>query len=212
MGQFLTRDSSSVFVITDENNIDISIPKKGLETIISYDFNVNQMAVILGQVYKGKLLIIKDFTGKDTRDVTNKLVEYLRGVNIDTVKVTGDSSGNSTSSKSADESDYTIIKDVLKGAGIKFKLITPKSNPSVSYSIDVCNRYLSSNSITGEDVSIFFGTEVGNLLISLKSVMIESNGTFKKKGKEDKFTHFADAFRYLVMAVFGNNDKIGGLY
>lgn len=116
-----------------------------LPIIVGLDFNVGLMAWELLQ-HRGQ-----DFYFGDEISVSNTDTEECAHLLADKVKdhkpgiiIIGDSSGNARRTSATGQTDYKIIMNVLKAAGIKVENRTPESNPGVKDRVNCMNGRLRS--------------------------------------------------------------------
>jgi len=123
-GEFVNLTSGSVYPEFDRelNHTDEEI-KPGESLECGMDFNVNNMSISVGVVRNNEPRVLDEIQGsRDTREACRALQERYPGHHV---TIFPDASGKNTSSKSASESDLTIIK------GFKFKIKNSRKNPFV---------------------------------------------------------------------------------
>lgn len=114
-----------------------------LPIIVGLDFNVGLMAWELLQnrgpdFYYGDEIAIKN---TDSEECGKALVEKVKGHKQGVILI-GDSSGNARKTSAVGQTDYSIIKNILKSAGIKCVDNTPEANPPVKDRINCVNAAL----------------------------------------------------------------------
>jgi hypothetical protein len=103
-----------------------------LPILVGLDFNLNPMSWVLGQ-YRGRDIHYHDeirLERSHTPEAAAVLAERVRGHKAGVVLI-GDATGNSAQRAAAGESDYSILKSVLRANGIPFTDKTPESNPTL---------------------------------------------------------------------------------
>lgn len=185
-GEFVNLTSGAVHGEFDRilNHTDEEITARdSLE--VGMDFNVNNMSATIGVVRNGQPMVLDEITkGTDTHYVCKTLKEWYPG---QTITVFPDASGNSKSSKSASESDMTIIRSY------GFKIKKDRKNPFIK------DRVISVNT------QICDGTGVRKLMVNthkcteltecLEQLVYDNNGQPDKKSDKD---HLPDALGYWI--------------
>lgn len=127
-----------------------SVVSPYLPVVIACDFNVNPMCWELGQTRADQWYFFDEIhledtnTAESSRELVARLCELRDQGNLRAnpqVIVVGDATGESRNTK-ATESDYSIITNALKTAGISYSNATPKSNPPVKTRINSMNAKL----------------------------------------------------------------------
>lgn len=173
--------------------------------ILGLDFNVNPMSWTLGQyVYESWWWFDEiRLTDSNTPEAADALVTKLMVMKEQghrpadhQVILCGDASGNARSTK-GNESDYEIIKQKLKAAGIKFRNITPAANPSIKDRVNAVNAKCRS---AAGDVRFFI--HPGNCrwaIHDLERVVWKPGADFiLDPGKDKMLTHASDSIGYPV--------------
>ena len=133
-GQFVNLTAGSVYADFDRvlNHTD-EVMEPGEPLHIGMDFNVLKMASVIYVVRNGEPRAVGELTGvRDTPEMARILKERFKDKGHGIV-VYPDASGKATSSKSASESDLSI----LKGAGLQIRV--DPSNPAVKDRINAVN-------------------------------------------------------------------------
>lgn len=136
-GEFVNLTSGSVYPEFSRtlNHTD-NVIRFGDHLHVGMDFNVNNMAAGIHVIRDGAPHALDEITGgRDTPDVCQAIKERYPDHQI---TVYPDASGNGTSSKSASQSDITIIKS------FGFKVKAPSKNPFIkdrviSLNAQICN-------------------------------------------------------------------------
>ena len=173
--------------------------------ILGLDFNVNPMCWALGQyVYEkwwwfDEIRLTDSNTPEAARALRDKLIllkeQGHRPPDHDVI-ICGDASGNARSTK-GNESDYEILKQVLKDAGIRFRNITPLANPSIKDRVNAVNAKCQS---AGGDIGFFINPETCKWTVhDLERVVWKQGADFiLDPGKDKMLTHASDAIGYPI--------------
>ena len=173
--------------------------------VLGLDFNVNPMHWTLGQSVNHYWWWFDEIHMKDSNTAeaatalaTKLLVMREQGhapSDYD-VMICGDSSGNARSTKS-NESDYEIIKQVLKAHGIKFRNITPPANPSSKDRVNTVNAKCKSAS--GEIAMWVHPLNCKMLIHDLERVVWKPGADFiLDSGPAKDLTHASDSIGYPI--------------
>lgn len=119
---------------------DGSIKSPHLPIIVAMDFNISPMAWTIGQYAAGKFYWFDSIwlEGSHTQEAALELVERVKG-HAPGVILAGDATSKASQRAAAGQSDYDIVTNILRSAGIKFSNITPDSNPSVKDRVNTFN-------------------------------------------------------------------------
>lgn len=172
---------------------------------LGLDFNVNPMCWTLGQMVNHQYWWFDEIHLNDsnTAEASKELVQKIlvmkdqchRAPDYDVI-ICGDASGNARSTKS-NESDYEIIKQTLKAAGIKFKNITPEANPSIKDRVNAVNARC--KSAAGEVSMWVHPINCKWLIHDLERVLWKIGGDFTlDPGKQRELTHSSDGAGYPI--------------
>jgi len=113
-----------------------------LPIVVGLDFNVGKMCWVLGQ-FKGQAVHWHDelvIRNTNTQEAAPALIPKLQGHKPGVILI-GDASGKARRS-SASATDYQIILETLRAAGISVKNLTPEANPPVKDRVNVVNSAL----------------------------------------------------------------------
>ena len=185
--------------------------------VLGLDFNVNPMAWVFGQfVYDtwwffDEIRLSDSNTPEAARVLRDKMMilkdQGHRPPDFDLI-ICGDASGNARSTK-GNESDYQIIKQVLKDAGIKFRDITPAANPSIKDRVNAVNAKCKSAS--GEVGLRVHPTNCKWLIHDLERVVWKQGSDFVlDPGPQKDLTHSSDAMGYPI-AELSPIKQLGGM-
>lgn len=186
-GQFVNLTSGAVYPDFDRraNHCDDAL-KDGEPLHVGMDFNVLQMAAVLCVVRDAKPVVVGELTGvRDTPTMAALLKErFGEGRSI---TIYPDASGGNTSSKSAGESDLTI----LRKAG--FSIRANPSNPAIRDRVNAVNAMIL-NSV-GERRLRVNTRACPKLTESLEQQVYDANG---EPDKSTGLDHVVDAFGYFI--------------
>jgi Terminase large subunit, T4likevirus-type, N-terminal len=165
-----------------------------LPLVIGLDFNVGLMAWEIMQFrgrqsYTGDEIAIPD---TNTQECAPKLRDKVKGHPAGVVLI-GDASGESRRS-SATKSDYGIILECLKTAGIQVRNLTHEANGPVKERINICNAALKDS--TGATHAWYHPTRVPYLKKDFERVLWRGEDLDKRDGLR---THASDAWGYPVV-------------
>ncbi|MBM2883922.1 terminase family protein [Chromobacterium phragmitis] len=197
-GQFCNLTSGSVYPCFDRklNHSDAEIqPYEQLH--IGMDFNVLKMAAVLYVIRDGNPIAVDELVDvRDTPEMARMIVERWRSKNH-AVTIYPDASGQNTSSKSASESDLTI----LRSAG--FTVSVGASNPAVK------DRVLSVNAMLlngrGERRMRVNTRRCPRFTKGLEQQAYDTNGEPDKKSGVD---HVNDAGGYPIVRLWPIAKKV----
>ncbi|MCP4256859.1 MAG: terminase [Planctomycetes bacterium] len=132
-GKFVNLQAGTVYYTFDRHiHKNDMVHKKREPILVGMDFNVNDMCASVWVKRGGMLNAVDEFCGlRDTPDVCDALNEEYPGCHI---TVFPDASGGGTSSKSASESDLSILKD----SG--FNVSALKKNPLIKNRVAAVNK------------------------------------------------------------------------
>lgn len=190
-GQFVNLASGSVYPEFDRklNHCDDSI-RTGEPLHIGLDFNVLNMHAIIGTVREGRPRALAELTGvRDTPTMARMLRERY-GQRGHSITLYPDASGQNTSSKSASESDFTILRQQLPEAVID----APPANGAVRDRINAVNAMIHNDK--GERRLLVNTHACPKLTAALEQQPYDSNGEPDKKGGLD---HPPDALGYWIV-------------
>lgn len=173
--------------------------------ILGPDFNVNPMHWNLGQMVNHYWWWFDEIHLKDSNTpeaalaLAHKLlVMREQGHNPPDydVIICGDASGKARSTKS-NQTDYEIIKQVLKAHGIRFRDVTPDANPSIKDRVNSVNAKC--RSASGELAMWFHTTQCKMLIHDMERVTWKVGGDFiLDPGPARDLTHASDGIGYPV--------------
>lgn len=167
---------------------------KGLEylpnlpVILSFDFNVEPITCLAGQVDGLERVRVLD----EFRLMNSDIEELCFRINTTypdkMLLVTGDASGQNRVALKRDLNYYKIIKQVLRLGMGQFKL--PKANPRIKNTRVLCN------SLLGRHTDYLFSDRVPYLITDIEETEVDENGEIDESKDKHK-GHLLACFRYL---------------
>lgn len=162
LAEFRDLGSGSVYVTFGQHNItDVSPFALSGETISPYlpilvgmDFNLSPMSWCIGQnrnrefYWHDEIVLHKSHTQEASQVLAERVKNHKPGIIL-----VGDASGNAGQRAAAGQSDYDIIKQVMKANGIKVTDKTPDANPSIKDRVNAVNS-LHKNS--ANEISVWY--------------------------------------------------------
>lgn len=189
-GQFVNLNSGSVYADFDRklNHTD-EVAEEGEPLHIGMDFNVLKMAAVVYVLRENKMYAVDELTDvRDTPTMARLIKDRFEG---HAIKVYPDASGQNTSSKSASESDLSILRE----AG--FSLVVDASNPRVK------------DRIMATEAMLLNGKGERRLLVNTNRCPKFTEGleqqVYDKHGEPDKSSgvdHVNDAGTYPIVKLF----------
>jgi hypothetical protein len=184
--------------ISDKNPFAISGEpiSKYLPILIAADFNLNPGSWVLGQ-NRGRSFYWFDeivMPHSHTQMMSQELVDRLVLLECNNVIIIGDASGKSSQRAASGQSDYDIMKNALKLAGIKFSDKTPDANPAVKDRVNALNC-----SLLGADGSVntTIHPSCKKLITDLRRVIWkEGSASLAIDKSNHELTHTSDAIGY----------------
>lgn len=172
---------------------------------VGTDFNVNPISWVMGQFAYDKFWFFDSIHLNDSNspEASRLLVDKImimrdQGFQATETEVIicGDASGNARSTKGND-SDYDIIKQTLKAAGIRYRDVTPDANPAIKDRINAVNSKLKSAS---DNIGVYIHkTNCKPLMHDLERVLWKNGADFQlDSGKDRQLTHASDAMGYVI--------------
>ena len=173
--------------------------------ILGPDFNVTPMSWSIGQhAYEkwwwfDEVRLTDSNTMEAAKEFRDKVIvmkqEGWRAADP-CIWICGDASGKSRSTKS-NESDYDILKGVLKESGLTYKDMTPEANPSIKDRINAMNAQF--KNAAGEASAFIHPINAKWLIHDLERVVWKSGSDFTlDPGKDKMLTHMSDGAGYPV--------------
>jgi phage terminase large subunit len=167
---------------------------------LSFDFNVNPMTCIAGQLQGNKILVIEEFVLRDS-DIY-ELCDHIRMrlPKSNNIMVTGDATGkNRQAISKGGITYYQVIADKLKLSGYQFVI------PSVNHS-NLNSRELISRAFHTD--LCFINPNCKLMINDLTYCEVGSDGKLLKKttGTGSELSHLMDCLKYLLINNF--KDKL----
>lgn len=178
------------------------------------DFNVHRMGWTLAQFRNGSGHYFFDeiYGLENTSKSVEEFIYRFKNLGIKAnpgVILVGDASGKANKTSAAGQTDYTIIHDALRKAGIVFTDLTPDSNPHVKDRVQTMNtRFKNSEGI----VSIWANpTKCKNLIKDWQRVTWKesSQGAMLDQVRDRSLTHLSDGAGYGVYVRNGITNEGG---
>lgn len=168
------------------------------------DFNVSPMAWTLGQVVNhywwwfSEIHLNDSNTAEAAKELSQRLLmmreQGHRPADYDII-ICGDASGDARSTK-GNQTDYEIIKSVLKAHGIKFRNSTPLANPSIRDRVNSVNAKF--RSAAGE-ISMWIHPQCKTLIHDLERLTWKAGADFiLDPGPKRDLSHASDSIGYPI--------------
>lgn len=169
-----------------------------LPIIVGLDFNVGMMVWVLGQRRGHQMHFQQEICveNTDSQQCATILAERVKDHKPGVILV-GDASGNARKTSAVGETDYKLIKAMLKSYNIKYEDLTPKENPFVKDRINCVNSALKAADGT---VNLTYNPiKMPNVRRDFERVKWKqgADGAFLDKS-DAKLTHSSDALGYPV--------------
>ena len=175
-----------------------------LPVVLGMDFNLSPMSWIFGQTAKDQfhffdeIYLRNSHTMEAALELRNRILTMrFEGFRAETeVILCGDATGKATQ-RSSNQSDYDIVKAVLRDAGIKFRDQTPESNPSIKDRVNAVNTKC--KNARGE-VELWVNFEKCKMLVhDLQRVTWKVGADITlDPGSKKELTHCSDAIGYVI--------------
>lgn len=173
--------------------------------VVGMDFNLSPMAWVLGQVsadrwyWFDEIFLRNSHTMEAAKELRDRiLLLKANGYRAEpNLILCGDATGKATQ-RSSNQSDYDIVKFVLKEAGITFRDDTPDANPSIKDRVNAVN--VKCMDARGE-ISLWVNPDkCPNLIKDLDRVGWKQGADFTlDPGPKKDLTHISDAMGYCVV-------------
>lgn len=172
--------------------------------IMAPDFNLSPMAWNLGQVaadrwwWFDEIHLERSHTLEAAMVLRDRILIMIDGGFRATphVIICGDATGKATQ-RSSNQSDYDILKAVLRAAGITFRDDTPEANPSIKDRVNAVN--IKCRNARGETDLFVHPEKCPHLVTDLERVVWKVGADFTlDPGKKRERTHNSDGIGYAV--------------
>lgn len=179
-----------------------------LPILVGMDFNLHPMCWVLGQ-HRQTVIHYHDeiyLENSNTPEAADELCERAKG-HAPGVLLVGDASGKAGQRAAAGESDYSIIKQKLKEAGIRCEDRTPEANPAIKDRVNAMNAACKAAS---GSVKLTISPECKRTIKDLlKRKWKENSSSLAFDNSDPMAGHLADAVTYPV-SVLNPIKPIGG--
>lgn len=159
--------------------------------ILSFDFNVDNCACVLGHIGSDYIHIFDEMVGNDLPDLLDKLKFKYNKFLVNCI-VTGDSAGRARNHMVSDSmNSYRLIKNSLELTSNQIKInVNPKHKDSRIF----CNTILAFHP------NVYINPRCDKTIYDLKNVEANQDGGIIKKDRNvaNQKGDFLDAFRYLI--------------
>ena len=197
-GRFINTTSGRVYYAFDRRS---HVREQGYDEsrglILSCDFNVNPMIWVITQE-KGERVAVLDEIVLREADTSQAVAEFKARFKAEAeeVEIFGDAAGKHRDTRQVGRTDYTIIKNLMKGARMR----VPSSNPPVKDRVNAVNLLLQSkNQVKGVDID----PKCKELIKDLETLVYKEGSRGAQIDKSDPArTHAADAFGYYISRRF----------
>jgi len=172
--------------------------------VLGLDFNLSPMSWTLGQTAASRWWWFDEIylQRSHTLEAAIALRDKINLLKADGYRaepnliLCGDATGKATQ-RSSNQSDYDIVKQVLRESGISFRDETPESNPSIKDRVNAVNAKC--KSATGEIEMWLHSTYTPMLQRDLQRVVWKHGADFVlDPGKDRMLTHASDSIGYPV--------------
>jgi hypothetical protein len=172
--------------------------------VLGMDFNLSPMSFSLGQVAADKwywfdeVRLENSHTMEAAKELRDKIL-FMKSLGYrgtPDLVLCGDATGKATQ-RSSNQSDYDIVKTVLKEAGISYRDETPESNPSIKDRVNAVNAKC--RDAKGE-VSLWVNpTKCPWLVKDLERVVWKPGADYTlDPGPKKMLTHSSDSIGYAI--------------
>lgn len=230
LGEYLDIFGGQAFHAFSDANVEPVVCDPNLSLCWALDFNVDPMCSVICQVEEWKrtpwatashetrkhLRVLDELAlpNSNTVEAAEAFIDRVGKLhelpNPVVIRIYGDASGNSRSSKST-RTDYELIRDVFRGQSrFQITLHQNKANPIVRDRVNTMNHALRS---AAENRSITIDPRCRELIQDLRQVRWKRDAAGNTTGELDKSdpgrTHVSDALSYLVCKEFGLRGTVG---
>ena len=183
-----TVDKPFAYSLDEAKHVKPCFHDPGLETILSFDFNVDPITCLVSQhesIGQG-IKILKEYRLENS-DIYELCTRIKSDYPNELILVTGDATGSSRSALVRGNINYYIVirQELVLGQG---QMRQPRINPSHKDSRVLCNSILS-------NTDIMIDPSCKYLIEDLKYVEVKDDGEIDKS-KDAARSHLLDCFRY----------------
>lgn len=162
-------------------------PLPHLETILSFDFNVDPITCLVGQIDGFERVRVLDEYRLLNSDIEELCLRIVADYPDKMILVTGDASGQNRTALKRELDYYKEIKRILKLGMGQFKL--PAFNPRVKNTRVLCNSLLKRHP------DYLFSDRVPYLILDIEQTEVDENGDIDE-GKDKHKGHLLACWRY----------------
>ena len=231
LGEYIDIFGGKAYYAFSEDNIERQTYDPSLPLCWALDFNVDRMCSVICQIKEWKrtawatapyecrrtvrvldeIVLLRD---SHTVEAAEEFVERVRRLRNTPeriqVRIYGDASGNSRSSKST-KTDYQLLREVFRRySRFEIKELPNKANPFIRDRVNTFNYALCNAS--GER-NVLIDPKCRELIQDLRQVRWKRDAAGNPAGDLDKSdarrTHVSDALSYLVAREFGLSSRSG---
>jgi hypothetical protein len=183
-----------------------------LPIVVGLDFNLSPMCWTLGQTNKkafywhDEIHLERSHTQEAALELRERVKDHKAGIIL-----CGDASGKAGQRAAAGQSDYDIVCQVLKDAGIKWSNITPQANPAIRDRVNNVNAHFLSAAGT---TTMWISRSCRFLLEDFEKVGWKEGANYTlDPGKKKLLTHQSDSVGYPLWAMdpIPSRFMVGGL-
>lgn len=214
MAEFVNIRSGKAYVCWGEHNHALECPFLPGKLFSPYhsivcgmDFNLSPMSWTLGQMSAEKswwfdeIYLKNSHTLEAAKELRDRIL-HLKNVGYraePNLILCGDATGKATQ-RSSNQSDYDIVKQVLKDAGITYRDETPESNPSIKDRVNGVN--VKCKNARGETDLWVHPLYCPNLVKDMDRVAWKEGSDFiLDPGPKKDLTHPSDSIGYPIMCL-----------
>jgi len=207
LGEYITGDQNRVYNSFDESvhltsaRIDDNVP-----LLWAFDFNVDPMCSVVAQKGSAGVIVIDEIvlrrsgTEEMCREFANRYGDH-RG----SIRVYGDASGNSRSTKGP--SDYDIVRNTLRRElGTAFALVVPRANPAVRDRVALVNGLL--RAASGK-VTLKVDPRCTELVKDFLELRFKEKSSIVDKDRDRERSHLSDALGYMLWQEYAEGRTLG---
>jgi hypothetical protein len=199
LGEYLNVSAGRAYHAFAEDNVAPLDFDAALPLVWSMDFNVDPMCSVLLQEHGGEIRVIDELFLRDSNTLAacqafvERTAAWPKPIEV---RVYGDASGNSRSSKAA-RSDYELVREFFRAMPeYRVVLRVPLANPSVKDRVNAVNAQLCSASGSRR---LLIDARCKQLVTDFRQVAWSQGATVDLDKRSDKLrTHLSDALGYYV--------------